>query len=238
MTTDTPDTPAGAEAFLMSEYQSLQMLHQIAKDEGDKRLTFYITFIAAIGTVLAATGYFNGATPATTVWLLVGGATFAILIGLITFRKMLQRRVAIVIYRRRLARIRAWFVAHYPEIAAGLPYDTMQDLPMDWGRYRFGSTALSIVLINSFVAGVVALFVVVALAPGLVALGLLVALLVGALSWGLHLRWKWRWIAAAEARDVHDRQRLDEIAKRPSPPTETAVSLHTQVPDNTEIGHG
>jgi hypothetical protein len=135
---DKPNStvPDGAKDFLLHEYESLYALHQEAKAVGETRLNFFVTFTAAVGTVVVAiqSSLRDEAKP----WLLGGVIAILLVVGLITFRKMLQRRVAIIVYRRRLSRIRAWFLKYYPVVALGLPYDVSQTVRMDWGKNKLG----------------------------------------------------------------------------------------------------
>ena len=138
----------GAKEFLLEEYRSLYALHQEAKASGETRLNFFVTFVAAVSTVIITLQSFISVELRP--WLVGGIALILIIVGLITFRKMLQRRVATVIYRRRLGRIRAWFYKYYPLVAEGLPYDITLDVRMDWGaKGRLGSTAFSVAFINT-----------------------------------------------------------------------------------------
>jgi hypothetical protein len=201
----------GAKEFLLEEYRSLYTLHQQAKEAGEARLNFFVTFVAGVSAAVVTLQSFilEEARP-----LLIGGiALILVIVGLITFRKMLQRRVATVIYRRRLGRIRAWFVKHYPQVAGGLPYDISQNVRMDWGaKGRLGSTAFSVAFINT------ALITLSVLGVGLMYFGLdsltwlvPVGTLSGALSWYLHILWKSQWMKKAERRDLDDLRALENL---------------------------
>ena len=207
----------GAKDLLLQEHQSLYALHQEAKAAGETRLNFFITFVAAVSTVALTAQSFIVAE----LWtgLLGGVAALLLIVGLITFRKMLQRRVATIIYRRRLSRIRAWFVKYYPAIITGLPFDINQNISMNWGgsQSKLGSTAFSVALVNT------AMVTVSVLALALTAFGapasvwaLPVALVSGAAAWFLHLHWKNKWMDDAEARDQKELRALEAI-QPPSP---------------------
>jgi heme/copper-type cytochrome/quinol oxidase subunit 4 len=201
----------GAKEFLLQEYQSLIALHQEAKAVGETRLNFYVTFVAAVSTVAIALQSFIATQLG--VWVIGGIAIILIIIGLITFQKMLQRRVAIVLYRRRISRIRAWFVNYYPPVVTGLPYGINQKSRMDWGKKsRLGSTAFSVAFINT------ALVMLTILAVGIMSFGLNAAvwvipfsILAALISWFLHILWKLKWMKNAETRDEKELRELDEI---------------------------
>lgn len=208
---DDDEAIAGAKEFLLQEYQSLYALHQDAKAVGDTRLNFFVTFVAAVSTATITMQSFIS--PELRTWLIGGIAIILIIVGLITYRKMLQRRVAIVIYRRRLSRIRAWFVKYYPPIATGIPYDINQNIKMDWGgKSRLGSTAFSVAFINT------ALITLSVLAVCLISFGLNASIWViplsvisAVLSWIFHVSWKNSWMKNAEINDEKDLQELEKI---------------------------
>ncbi|MBL8091776.1 MAG: hypothetical protein JNJ43_15675 [Anaerolineales bacterium] len=208
---DDDEAIAGAKEFLLQEYQSLYALHQDAKAVGDTRLNFFVTFVAAVSTATITMQSFI--LPELRTWLIGGIAIILIIVGLITYRKMLQRRVAIVVYRRRLSRIRAWFVKYYPPIATGIPYDIKHNIRMDWGgKSRLGSTAFSVAFINT------ALITLSVLAVCLISFGLNASIWViplsvtsAVLSWVFHVSWKNSWMKNAEISDEKDLQELEKI---------------------------
>ncbi|HEX6288380.1 MAG TPA: hypothetical protein VFZ66_04275 [Herpetosiphonaceae bacterium] len=198
----------GAKDFLLHEYQSLYALHQHAKDVGETRLNFYITFAAALGSVLIATQQFIRSD--IHLWLLIAGLAVIMCLGFITFRKMLQRRVATILYRRRLGRVRAWFAFHYPEILPGLPYAIGREIPMDWGKYKLGSSAFSVAFLNTILV-IVLVFIILLNSFGLTAVwwSIPASGIVGAATWWFHLVWKDRWLRAAEMQDRQEMADLD-----------------------------
>lgn len=201
----------GAKEFLLQEYQSLYALHQEAKAVGETRLNFFVTFVAAVSTGIITVQSFIAIE--LRAWLVGGIAAILIMVGLITYRKMLQRRVAVVLYRRRLNRIREWFIHYYPPVVSGLPYDTNHKVRMDWGgKGKLGSTAFSVAFLNT------ALILLSMLSIGFMSFGsnaavwVISASTVGAmLSWFFHILWKNHWMKAAEIRDEEDLRELDKI---------------------------
>ena len=204
--------PDSAADFLLLEYESLYQLHQQAVAVGDSRLNFYIGFTAIMGSAVVGVQQFL--LPAAYVWLLAFAVLMTLSLGLTTFRKILQRRTATIVYRRRLSRIRAWFVACSPSIAAALPYDLSQDQRLDWGKHRLGSTASSVAFINT---GLVVLVVTgVAMSTfGIESFwwAIPAGAAAGVVTWWLHLVWKRRWFRAVEARDGRQAQRLEAMAR-------------------------
>lgn len=218
MTSDEP--LEGAKEFLLQEYQNLCALQQEAKAVGETRLNFFVTFVALASTALMTVQAFI--VPELRPWLVGGISLLLIIIGAVTYRKMLQRRVAIVIYRRRLSRIRAWFVKYYPAVIPGLPYDMDQTVRMDWGgRGRLGSTAFSVAFINTALIAfaVLAVCLMIGGLPTLV-WAIPAALLAAALAWGAQIGWKIHWMKKAEEQDARNLQRLDRLQS--AQPAETA----------------
>jgi len=206
----------GAKEFLLQEYQSLYTLHKEAKAVGETRLDFYVTFVAAVITGLVAIQSF--VLPEFRPWLIGGTGTILLVVGLTTYRKMLQRRVAIIIYRRRLSRIRAWFLKYYPLVSSGLPYDTNQNIRMDWGSTsKLGSTAFSVAFINTALVGLTVVTVpLTSSGVGSALWAAPIAVLAAAVSWLLHIVWKNRWMKDAEIRDDKDLLALDKTESQGS----------------------
>jgi hypothetical protein len=216
--TTNDEAIAGAKEFLLQEYQSLYSLHQEAKAVGETRLNFFITFVATVSTAAIAVQSFISSE--LRIWVIAGSTVILIILGLATYRKMLQRRAVLIIYRRRLSRIRAWFVKYYPPVIAGLPYDTNQNIKMNWnGKNKLGSTAFSVAFINT------ALITLSVLALGLMSVSLSasgwivpLALFSGIISWTLHIAWKNNYLKNAENNDQKDLERLDKMASvQPQP---------------------
>lgn len=211
----------GAKDFLLLEFQTLFTAHEDTKEAGEKRLSFYITFAAAISTaIFAGLGLVAREMQ---LWLLIGGAITILLVGSITFRKMIQRRIAVIIYRRRLSRIRGWFVKYYPEVAFGLSHEINRNLPMDWGKNDLGTTAHSVALINTAVI-VLAMATTTVTIIGLTAWwwALLIASASGVLTWQLHLVWKRRLFQRAELRDQKVQSALVTLESRVAMPSTTS----------------
>jgi len=208
---ESTDSLDGAKDFLLQEYQSLYTLHQYTKEEGEKRLNFYVTFVAAVGSFLIAAQQFIK--PELYVWLAVSTTTIVLSLGLITFRKTLQRRVATIAYRRRLNRIRAWFVRHYPSVSSGLAYGIGQDVQMDWGKNKMGSTALSVAFINSAVVffGVV-LLVILTFTLNTLWWAIPIAAISAIITWWLHLSWKEHWMKVHDLADQKDILALSKLS--------------------------
>jgi hypothetical protein len=201
-----------AAEFLMQEQDNLYALHREAKGAGETRLNFFMTFCAAVSTVTIAA--YSFVVPELRALVLGGVSVIVLIVGLITYRKMLQLRVATIIYRRRQGRIRAWFAKQYPSVIPGLPYGVTQDISMNWGasRRKLGSTAFSVAAINTalVVVSVPAISLTVCGSSAIV-WAILGAIVGGLASWLLQLWWKNRWFLAAETRDREDLRILDEM---------------------------
>jgi hypothetical protein len=206
----------GGINFLLLENENIRILHQDAKEVGEKRLNLFLTFTAIVGTAMISFQEFI--VQEMRAWLLSGGALLILLLGLITYRKMLQRRTALVVYRRRMSRIRAWFLQNYPEIAPGLPFNINQDIHMDWGKNRLGSTAFSIAFIDTAIV-TLSVIATCAITGGQDSLIWAIPLggLCGLLTWQLHLYWKNVWMRFGEAMDETALQKLDDLIVRESP---------------------
>ena len=190
----------GAIQFLLHEYQNLITLHQDAKETGEKRLNFYITFTAAVGSlIIAVLKFINSQLQ----FILVGFGTILILsFGLVIFKKMIHRRIALIIYRRRLARIRAWFTSHYPGICSGIPFSTNENMKMDWEVSTFGSTAFSVAFINIVISIVLSFTITYNLIQRYSWMfASIISICTGFINWKFHVFWKNKWLKIGEKYD-------------------------------------
>lgn len=204
------DKRNGAKDFMLLEYDYMTRLHNDAKEVGEKRLNFLIAFSAAIGTVLLAAENLISTQSFRLVSISV--LTLAIVIGVITFGKMINRRIAIVIYRRRLSRIRGWFLDNYPSIGSGLPYKVDIKLPMNWGgRFVLGTTASSVAAINILL---LAILVILAFylysGSSQIVLAVIAAILSGIMKWIFLIIWKNVKLNNAERKDDEYLRKLED----------------------------
>jgi hypothetical protein len=204
-------SPNEGVEFLLREFEALNTLHIDAKEIGEKRLNFFVTLTLAFGSFLIAVRQFLPADAYA--WLLLFGLVIIICLGIVTFRKMIQRRVLIIICRRRLNRIRAWFAYRYHDIVSALPYGVGEDIPMDWGKSKLGTSAATVAMINTVLVAIVA----VAGIERVFGLGLSwwsipTILISGVVTWQIHLYWKRIWIHGAELRDTEDLKQLDALS--------------------------
>ena len=201
----------GAREFLLEEYRRLADLHNDAKEVGETRLTFFVSVVGVVSSAIVL--MMPKILPELQSWILGGVEVILISIGLATFRKMLQRRAATVVYRRRMSRIRAWFVKYYPLVVTGLPYEADQDLRMDWvGKKRLGSTAFAVAFINTAMIGL-SVFGIGAMIFGTnPIIGIVVVSILSiVISWLAHIAWKTNWMKDAELRDKRAMEKLDQI---------------------------
>lgn len=205
------DKATGSREFMLQEHQCLYSLYQSTKEVGDNRLNFYVTFVAASLTITAT--MYSFILPELRPWLVLCITSVLITVGLITYRKMLQIRVEVVAYRRRLNRIRGWFLKFYPDVISGIPYSDSQVIKMDWGgKYRLGSTAFSVAFINT------ALLAFSMLAMCIMIFGIKsfywsipLSSTTGMVSWIFHLAWKNYWMKAGELNDEKSIEELKNI---------------------------
>ena len=201
----------GAREFILQEHQGLYSLYQSTKEVGDNRLNFYVTFVAASLTITAT--MYSFILPELRPWLVLCITSVLITVGLITYRKMLQIRVEVVAYRKRLNRIRGWFLKFYPEVISGIPYSNLQVINMDWGgKYRLGSTAFSVAFINTALLS----FCMLAICIMIFEINSLywsfpLSSTVGCVSWIFHLAWKNNWMKTAELNDEKSLEDLKNI---------------------------
>lgn len=212
----TQQPSKAAVDFLMQEYQILNQYHNMHKELGDTRLATFITMTGAVFTTLIAAQSFIRTELGPL--LLAGGSLFLLLLGVITYRKMLVRRAALVISRRKMARIRIWFLCYYPELASGMAYSDNDHVKIDWGKYKIGTTARYIVLVNCaliilpFTWWIAQSYSVRALA-WVIPLDVLIASGV----WFIHIIWKQYFFIESDKNSQHELESLEALKGKYGP---------------------
>jgi hypothetical protein len=111
----TADKEKTATEFLMMEYQELIQEYGHVRDEGIKRLNFYLTITSSIlgGLVLLSQ---ISLTPMAFQIATIGASFFLLLIGLPIFRYTIYRDKNSDTLLREISRIRQYFVSQNPSI--------------------------------------------------------------------------------------------------------------------------
>lgn len=198
MTISNENDMAGAKEFLLQEYQSLNTLLQDSKSRGESRLNIFVTFVAAVLTASFTAHSFVD--PELRPIVFGGISVILEILGLITFRKMLTRRIESVVCRRKMNKITLWFIDNYPSVKAGLLYSDSNDIKMNWGaKGNLGSSAFSMAIINSGILFLSILTLgIMVFGLGSVASIIILSTAASLVLWAVHIIWKNIWIDNAE----------------------------------------
>lgn len=208
-----------SHAFMLAEYSLIKDLRASSLSQIESRLNFYFSSVSGIVAALALLYQFTGSG---VYILLVAVVLLAILLllGLMTFNRIIQGHISVTRYTRGLNLIRGYFVHQYRFVG---PYinNPISDIEPKFGNLGFislgtapkinkiGLTAMAL-LLNSFV---LAMFVLVLL-RFFMQPSLLVDVLTGFSSFTfsllLHNRYINRLLRQAEISYQKDRDRLEK----------------------------
>jgi Flp pilus assembly protein TadB len=193
-----PDTSSKA---LLAEHERLSALYLYNTEMGEKRTSLYVTVISAgVALALGLSQYWHSA--GILLWVAIGFAVGMIIIGLLTFQRLIERRVRGTEYLRAINRIHRYFVQGDPALAPFYYWPPCDDIPSFIGKTS-ATTGLRdlVAAFNSLFIGVlVALSGVAGQLPP--ALYLPVGLAVAALAWVLQQRYELLILRRAEKQAV------------------------------------
>lgn len=140
--------------ILLMEHQRLSTLYLHNAEMGEKRTTAYLTLVS-IGTALLVGISQKGVTDGFLLWSSFGLVTGAFLFGVLTFQRLLERRVRAIEYLRAINRIHRFFVLKDPTIRDYFYWSAYDDVPpfMARGTTMAGLRDL-VAAFNSLFAGV------------------------------------------------------------------------------------
>ncbi len=182
-----PRNPEENEAttFLLAEHARLCQLYLETRETADRRSTLFLTLTTTIVGVLAAAFQLKLA-PRDFMETALVGAIGIVVLGAITFHRLLERSMQGTEYLRAINRVHRYFVERAPEIQAYLYWPACDDIPAyDFHGVGGAEQREIVVMIDSLFSGaMVALAVLIAdtsqvlIAVGLGLLGLLLAVFI------------------------------------------------------------
>ena len=153
--------PKAAGDLFLAEFQHLAQSLLTNEEQGERRVTFFITLVTAAAGALGFFGdkvdpAFGGPWP-----VLTAGALFALfLFGIQTMRRVVQRNVSSDGLKLRLDRIRRYFTGRQVRrIRPFLSYDPDEPTGRDfkpWPLMGSGGWLDTVVLVNAVLAGAIA----------------------------------------------------------------------------------
>ncbi len=162
-----------ATTFILAEHSRLCQLYLETRETADRRSTLFLTLTTTIVGVLAAAFQLKLA-PRDFIETALVGAIAIVVLGAITFHRLLERSMQGTEYLRAINRIHRYFVERAPEIEAYLYWPACDDIPAYDFRGVGGAEQREIIVLITSVAFGVALALAVLtydLSQGLIAIG-------------------------------------------------------------------
>lgn len=158
--------------FMLAEFGRIQAGELYNRSSGETRVNLYITFVSLTGASIVAlrqlTDVHDLIALQTFYFVALIALLFISLIGTITFRLLLERWRLTVIYLRKLARIRRWFVAHDLSLHGNLVYPTDETYPPFVSKRFMSSSLITLVsVMNSVSIASSSMFLLAILFPSL-----------------------------------------------------------------------
>jgi hypothetical protein len=166
---------------------------------GERRTSLYLTVISAGAAVFLGIAQF-GAEIDSLLWPGIGFLAGMLVIGLVTFQRLVERRIRAAEYLRAINRIHRYFVHNDPALEPYFYWPPCDDVPSFAGN-RQALTGLRdvIAVLNAIFVGILLVAVGLVLWPTLHrAIVIPLGLVLGVAAWLLHDRYETRCCARAE----------------------------------------
>ena len=128
----SPDTVwEGAEssdAILLAEHDRLSALYLFNAEMGEKRASFYLALISAGAALLLGLAQLQ-VDITELQWPFVGFLVGVLLVGILTYKRLLERRIRSIEYLRATNRIHRYFTDKCPELAPYFYWPACDDRP-------------------------------------------------------------------------------------------------------------
>jgi len=157
MKLDTTQKPEAVNEFMLAEYQGLADSRGREIERGQSYVNLFLTISSSVAAFLTLIGQFaSGTFYHVSIWIL----SVLLLLGIISFLRVIERDIKIRKYGREMNRIRRYFVEIEPGIEIYLSYSIHDDKPTYFqkGRERVGLR--SIVSLISSAAGATLVYLI------------------------------------------------------------------------------
>jgi hypothetical protein len=199
MASRTPETLDPSTEAMLAEHERLAGLYLHNAEMGERRTSLYLTVISAGAAVFLGIAQF-GAEIDSLLWPGIGFLAGMLVIGLVTFQRLVERRIRAAEYLRAINRIHRYFVQNDPALEPYFYWPPCDDVPSFAGT-RQALTGLRdvIAVLNAIFVGILLVVVGLVLWPTLHrAIVIPLGLVLGAAAWLLHDRYEARCCARAE----------------------------------------
>jgi len=165
---------------MLAEHERLSDLYLYNSEMGEKRTSLYLTLISAGGAVLIGTA---------ALFLLM-----LLVVGLVTFQRLIERRTRATEYLRAINRVHRYFVDLDPSVKPYFYWPACDDAPSFGGNGgAFMGLRDVIAVLNSLFMGCLVAVIELVLWPGLGYTAVIsLAMVVVAIAWFAHARYERR----------------------------------------------
>lgn len=184
---------------MLAEHERLADLYLHNAEMGERRTSLYLTVISAGAAVFLGIAQFGLAIDSL-LWPGIGFLAGMLVIGLVTFQRLVERRIRAAEYLRAINRIHRYFVQNDPALEPYFYWPPCDDVPSFAGNHQ-ALTGLRdvIAVLNAIFVGILVGVVGLVLWPALHrAIFIPLGLVLGAAAWLLHDRYENRSCARAE----------------------------------------
>jgi hypothetical protein len=197
---DLHSLDASVEAML-AEHERVAALYRDNADMGERRASMYLMVVSAGSALMLAMAQL-GLGPIALLWpsiVLLGGM---LILGLLTFQRLVERRVHATEYLRAINRIHCYFAQKDPELALYYYWPPCDDSPsFIKGQSQMAGLRDIIALLNSLFAGLLLGILVYEARPALQqALAAPAGVVATVACWYLQQRYEGQTLQAAESR--------------------------------------
>ena len=203
MTRNILETRDPSTEAMLAEHERLADLYLHNAEMGERRTSLYLTVISAGAAVFLGIAQF-GAEMSSLLWPGIGFLAGLLVIGLVTFQRLIERRIRAAEYLRAINRVHRYFVENDPSLEPFFYWPPCDDVPSFAGNGQ-ALTGLRdvIAVLNSIFVGILIAVIGLALWPALHrAITIPLGLVAGVLAWLLHHRYETRCCARAEREGI------------------------------------
>lgn len=184
---------------MLAEHERVSALYLYNADIGEKRTSLYLTLISVGSAVFLGMAQF-GVDRMLLLWSAVGFLAIVLLVGALTFQRLIERRIRSTQYLRAVNRIHCYFAQKDPSLRSYYSWPPCDDVPSFVTPVGVLAGLRDVVaVLNSLFAGAMCAVMGLALASTIhfmvdLSLGVAVALV----AWFLQQRYEARKLAQAE----------------------------------------
>jgi hypothetical protein len=188
---------------MLAEHQRLADLFLHNAEMGERRTSLYLTVISAGAAVFLGVAQF-GAQMSSLLWPAVGFLAGMLVIGLVTFQRLVERRIRAAEYLRAINRIHRYFVQNDPDLEPYFYWPPCDDVPSFAGTgHALTGLRDVIAVLNAIFVGILVAVTGLALWPALHrAVTIPLGLAAGVVAWLLQDKYETRCCVSAEREAV------------------------------------